>query len=116
MAVDADPRRVLARAAFPASRNDGPRTEPSPGPARRLRRGRPAALTPIAPLVLLHGADDGVVLPKVSRCYANRVRASGRAHAEVRRIVIPACNHFALIDPEHAAFAVALDSVRSRAP
>ena len=76
----------------------------------------PAALTPIAPLVLLHGADDEVVPPEVSRSYADRVRASGRAHAEVRRIVIPACDHFALIDPEHAAFAVALDSVRSLAP
>jgi acetyl esterase/lipase len=73
----------------------------------------PAALTPIAPLVLLHGADDQVVPPEVSQSYADRIRASAPGHAEVRRTVIPACGHFGLIDPEHAAFALVLDSVRS---
>ena len=75
----------------------------------------PAALTPTAPVVLLHGADDQVVPPEVSRSYADRVRASAPPHAEVRCTVIPACGHFGLIDPEHAAFAVVLDSVRSLA-
>jgi acetyl esterase/lipase len=73
----------------------------------------PAALTPIAPLVLLHGADDQVVPPEVSRSYADRIRASTPEHAEVRLTVIPACGHFGLIDPAHAAFALVLDSVRS---
>jgi acetyl esterase/lipase len=76
----------------------------------------PAALAPVVPLVLLHGADDQVVPPEVSRSYVDRVRASARAHAQVRRTVIPACGHFGLIDPEHPAFAVVLDSVRSLAP
>jgi acetyl esterase/lipase len=76
----------------------------------------PAALAPVVPLVLLHGADDQVVPPEVSRSYVDRVRASARAHAQVRRTVIPACGHYDLIDPEHPAFAVVLDSVRSLAP
>jgi len=75
----------------------------------------PAALTPAVPMVLLHGADDQVVPPEVSRAYADRIRASAPGHAEVRRTVIPACGHFGLIDPEHLAFAVVLDSVRSLA-
>ena len=73
----------------------------------------PAASTPIAPLALLHGADDQVVPPEVSRSYADRIRASAPGHAEVRRTVIPACGHFGLIDPGHAAFALVLDAVRS---
>ena len=76
----------------------------------------PASLTPAIPLLLLHGADDQVVPPEVSRSYANSVGRSARAHAEVRRTVIPACEHFGLIDPEHPAFAVVLDAVRSLAP
>jgi acetyl esterase/lipase len=76
----------------------------------------PAALTPTVPLILLHGAEDRVVPPEVSRSYADRIRASGRAHAEVRRTVIPACEHFGLIDPDHPAFALVLDAVRSLAP
>ena len=76
----------------------------------------PAALTPAVPLLLLHGADDQVVPPEVSQSYADSVRRSGRAHAEVRRTVIPGCEHFGLIDPEHAAFAVVLDSLRTLAP
>jgi acetyl esterase/lipase len=76
----------------------------------------PAALTPVVPLLLLHGADDQVVPPEVSRSYADSVRRSARGHGEVRRTVIPACDHFGLIDPEHPAFAVVLDAVRSLAP
>jgi acetyl esterase/lipase len=76
----------------------------------------PAVLTPAVPVVLLHGADDQVVPPEVSLSYADRVRRSDRAHAEVRRTVIPACDHFGLIDPEHPAFAVVLRAVRSLAP
>ena len=76
----------------------------------------PAALTPAVPLLLLHGADDQVVPPEVSQSYAESVRRSSRAHAEVRRTVIPACDHFGLIDPEHPAFAVVLSAVRSLAP
>lgn len=76
----------------------------------------PAALTPAVPLLLLHGADDEVVPPEVSLSYLNAVRRSGRSHAEVRRTVIPACEHYGLIDPEHPAFAVVLEAVRSLAP
>ncbi|MEO8517637.1 MAG: alpha/beta hydrolase [Dermatophilaceae bacterium] len=76
----------------------------------------PCALTPAVPVVLLHGADDQVVPPAVSRSYWDRMQRSTRAHAEVRHTVIPACEHFGLIDPGHPAFADVLDSVRSLAP
>ena len=76
----------------------------------------PAALAPIALLVLLHGADDQVVPPEVSQSYADRIRTTAPTHAAVRCTVIPACGHFELIDPAHPAFAVVLDSVRSLAP
>ena len=76
----------------------------------------PAALTPAVPLLLLHGADDQIVPPEVSLSYADSVRRSGRPHAEVRCTVIPACEHFGLIDPEHPAFAVVLEAVRTLAP
>jgi pimeloyl-ACP methyl ester carboxylesterase len=76
----------------------------------------PATLTPAVPLFLLHGADDQIVPPEVSRSYEDSIGRSDRAHAEVRRTVIPACEHFGLIDPEHPAFAVVLSAVRSLAP
>ena len=76
----------------------------------------PAALTPAVPLLLLHGADDRIVPPEVSRSYEDSVARSGRQHAEVRLTVIPACEHFGLIDPEHPAFAVVLEAVRTLAP
>lgn len=76
----------------------------------------PAALTPAVPILLLHGADDEIVPPEVSRSYVDAVGRSSRAHAQVRRTVIPACEHFGLIDPEHPAFAVVLEAVRTLAP
>ncbi|MEP7035084.1 MAG: alpha/beta hydrolase [Actinomycetota bacterium] len=89
--------------------------EPADLPAD-YARADPAEHVPGIPVVLLHGADDHIVPPAVSRSYADRVGRSLRAHAEVRRIVIPGCEHYGLIDPLHPGFALVLDSVRSLAP
>jgi pimeloyl-ACP methyl ester carboxylesterase len=75
----------------------------------------PARLSPAVPVVLLHGADDQTVPVEVSRAYEQRMRQSAtgpRQHAPVRLTVIPACEHFGLIDPEHPAFATVRDAVR----
>ena len=75
----------------------------------------PARLTPAVPVVLLHGADDETVPVVVSQSYEQRLRqpaGAPRQHADVRLTVIPACEHFSLIDPEHPAFAVVRDAVR----
>jgi len=89
--------------------------EPSALPAA-YAAADPAVLTPAVPLLLLHGADDQTVPPEVSRSYEQAIAASGRSHAQVRRTVIPACEHFGLIDPEHPAFAVVLEALRTLAP
>ena len=89
--------------------------EPADLPAA-YAQADPAALTPVVPVILLHGADDQLVPPEVSLSYAETVRRSSRSHAEVRCTVIPACEHFGLIDPEHPAFAVVLEAVRTLAP
>ena len=75
----------------------------------------PARLTPAVPVVLLHGAEDVTVPVTVSQSYEQRMRRRAdapRQHAEVRLTVIPACEHFGLIDPEHPAFVVVRDAVR----
>ena len=76
----------------------------------------PAALTPVIPLLLLHGADDQIVPPEVSLSYVSAILRSARSHAEVQPTVIPGCEHFGLIDPEHPAFELVLSAVRSLAP
>lgn len=77
----------------------------------------PARLSPAVPVVLLHGADDVTVPVEVSRSYEQRMRqpAGDQQHAQVRLTVIPACEHFGLIDPEHPAFAEVRDAVRGLA-
>ena len=78
----------------------------------------PARLSPAVPVVLLHGADDETVPVAVSRSYEQQMGqpAGGRReHAPVRLTVIPACEHFGLIDPEHPAFAEVRDAVRGLA-
>jgi len=74
----------------------------------------PARLSPAVPVVLLHGADDETVPVAVSRSYEQRMdRPEGGP--PVRLTVIPACEHFGLIDPEHPAFAEVRDAVRGLA-
>jgi acetyl esterase/lipase len=75
----------------------------------------PALLSPVVPIVLLHGMDDETVLPEVSRSYEQRMRASAGDHAQVRLAMLPACDHFALIDPGHPAFAAVVATVRALA-
>jgi len=93
--------------------------EPGPGSAQAWLDADPARLSPAVPVVLLHGADDETVPPLVSQSYLQAVQrsgAEGRDSAPVRLTVIPACEHFGLIDPEHPAFAVVLDAVRALTP
>lgn len=78
----------------------------------------PARLSPAVPVVLLHGADDETVPVAVSASYLSRVRehaGAGRQHGPVVLTVIPACEHFGLIDPEHPAFTRVRDAVRGLA-
>lgn len=89
--------------------------EPEDVPAA-YAQADPAVLTPAVPVLLLHGADDEIVPPEVSLSYARAVSRSRHSHAKVRSTVIPACEHFGLIDPEHPAFAVVLDAVRTLSP
>lgn len=70
----------------------------------------PALQAPLVPVVLVHGADDEVVPPVVSRSYAARAAAS-RTAAAVRLLEVPGCDHYGPIDPEHAAFADVLAAV-----
>ena len=53
------------------------------------------------PAVLLHGADDDLVPPEVSLSY---LRSPGVPQAQCRLEVVPGCDHFATIDPGHAAY------------
>ncbi len=67
------------------------------------------------PAVLLHGADDDLVPPQVSESYLRSRRA---ADAACRVEVLPSCDHFALIDPGHAAYPrviVAIEEVAASA-
>jgi pimeloyl-ACP methyl ester carboxylesterase len=74
----------------------------------------PARLTPAVPVVLLHGTQDETVPPEVSRSYAQRMQ-DGPGHAAVRLVMVPDCEHFGLIDPDHPAFATVLATVRTLA-
>lgn len=73
----------------------------------------PAQHSPVVPVVLVHGADDDVVPPAVSRSYREKVAAlpgTGPDRPVTLREVAD-CDHFALIDPEHPAFAEVLAAV-----
>ena len=98
MAIDADPRMILTRTASPAART----TSYGPDTAQvydvRLPNREARGMT----VVVIHGGFWAVEFD--------------RAHAEVRRTVIPACEHFGLIGPDHPALALVLDAVRSFAP
>jgi acetyl esterase/lipase len=62
----------------------------------------PAALLPLGvPVTLLHGLRDVNVPPEVSRDYAARAE---RAGDPVRLVEMPELEHFAVIDPDSAAW------------
>lgn len=65
---------------------------------RRLRAGG-------VQVVVLHGTGDGRVPFEVSASYA-------QAHPEARMVRLESADHFAVIDPESAAWPVLLDEVR----
>ena len=82
----------------------------------------PVLHAPLAPVVLVHGADDDVVPPAVSRSYRQKVAAlRGTAAPAAGAPVMPVtsvtlhevahCEHYGLIDPEHPAFAEVLAAV-----
>jgi acetyl esterase/lipase len=70
----------------------------------------PCLHVPLAPVALVHGADDDVVPAEISRSYAQQVGGAAGA-ARVTLDVVAGCEHFGLIDPEHPAFAEVLAAV-----
>ncbi|QMU74910.1 alpha/beta hydrolase [Streptacidiphilus sp. PB12-B1b] len=71
----------------------------------------PAALLPLGvPVTLLHGVEDVTVPPEVSRDYAAR---AGRAGDPVELVELPALEHFALIDPDSAAWPTLLAAINN---
>jgi len=73
----------------------------------------PALHRPLIPVVLVHGVDDDVVPPAVSRFYREKVAAlagSGPVPPVTLHELV-GCGHYGLIDPEHPAFAEALAAV-----
>jgi len=69
----------------------------------------PCALTPRAPVSIVHGLDDDVVPVGISRSYTAWAEARRAAARAVREVA--GCEHFGLIDPEHPAFAEVLAAV-----
>ena len=67
------------------------------------------------PVVLLHGTQDETVPPEVSRSYAQRMQDRPGHHAAVQLVMVPDCEHFGLIDPDHPAFATVLATARTLA-
>jgi acetyl esterase/lipase len=74
----------------------------------------PALRAPLTPVVLVHGADDDVVPPEVSRSYLERMSKLSAATSPVAPVTlheVARCEHYGLIDPEHPAFAEVLAAV-----
>jgi acetyl esterase/lipase len=76
----------------------------------RLAQASPLELLPLGvPQWLLHGAQDSIVPPELSRAYERAARTAGD---EVQLRIIPEAGHFELIDPESAAWPVVLEAAR----
>ena len=71
----------------------------------------PSLHAPLVPVALLHGADDDVVPPTISRSYAERVSSLAGPSVPVALRELAGCEHYGLIDPEHPAFAEVLAAV-----
>jgi acetyl esterase/lipase len=77
----------------------------------RYAVGSPAALLPLGvPQVLIHGTEDDTVPLAVSEVYRDTAVALGDP---VMLIPLPGLEHFALIDPESAAWPVVREAVLS---
>lgn len=61
---------------------------------------------PQVPVVIVQGEEDGIVPPAVPASYA-------AAHPAVRLVRVPGAGHFALIDPQAAAWQATLDALRA---
>jgi acetyl esterase/lipase len=60
---------------------------------------------PEVPVALVHGEEDAIVPPDLSRAYRER-------HPAVRLVEIPRTGHFALIDPLSEAWPVVVETIR----
>jgi fermentation-respiration switch protein FrsA (DUF1100 family) len=69
-----------------------------------------STLPPKVPVRLVNGDDDENVPMAVADDYVAKARAAG---ADVTEHVVRGADHFALIDPESAAFAAVLEATRS---
>lgn len=91
------------------------------GAAQDLLGGEPeqvpdivAALDPVAlgrapaRVLLVHGEDDDIVPPAVSRSWLEQAGLPGRDEL----VLVPGCEHYGLIDPLHPAHATVLEAVR----
>ena len=56
---------------------------------------------PHLPQWLIHGSDDDIVPPEISRQYLEKKR---KLHENVHLLEIPHADHFALIDPRSSAW------------
>jgi acetyl esterase/lipase len=101
------------RAAFEQRLGDGAVEAFMGGTPRALPEAYAAAdprlHVPLAPVALVHGADDDVVPAAISRSYAEHT--APRAQVPVSLREVGGCEHFGLIDPEHPAFAEVLAAV-----
>ena len=71
------------------------------------------SLPPRVPVRLVHGRDDDEVPLEVTDAYLSAARGRG---GDVTVEVVESAGHYALIDPEHPAFAATLTAVRSLLP
>ena len=68
----------------------------------RYAAASPAALLPLGvPQLLVHGADDDIVPPEISRRYHDRARTLGD---DPTLLDLPGTDHFEVIDPEFPAW------------
>lgn len=105
-------RRGLSTDAVMAFMGGAPEEKPE-----RYAAASPIALLPLGvPQVLVHGTEDAIVPPAISRDYA----AAGAAAGDDARLrELPGVDHFAVIDPATAAWetiVAELDGLLARIP
>lgn len=99
-------RRGLSVDAVEAFIGGTPETTPE-----RHAAASPRALLPLGvPQVLVHGLDDDIVPPALSRDYAAAAAAAGDT---VRLRELPDVEHFAVIDPASAAWAAIVEELQA---
>ena len=97
-------RRNLGAGAVAAFLGGGPDEVPA-----RYAVASPTELLPIGvPQVLIHGTEDDRVPVDLSRAYVSAAQAAGD---DARLRELPGVDHFAVIDPASAAWAVIVDEL-----